>query len=187
MSTITYTDYKATLIIANQISLTTSSTDKLNLRFVPAFDYIQRFNLIIKHKFERFHLIFNALLRLSNKRMKKSLCQFKYENENELNVLFIAALVDINLDFKRKLIQNYAKKPTKLKINKILNSNDKNHIEFSFIQNNDFIYRKEINDNVSFVLQRLCISSSFVKNILNMIHDDNHSSFDKMYHQAIYS
>lgn len=45
-----YTDHGAALGIAKQITLSTSSTDKLNLRLIWASDYMQRFSLIIHHK-----------------------------------------------------------------------------------------------------------------------------------------
>ena len=66
LSTIIYTDHETTLSIFKQISLSTFSTDKLNLRIVKIFEYIQRFELIIRHKFEKLHLIFDVLSRLSN-------------------------------------------------------------------------------------------------------------------------
>ena len=48
--TIVYIDHEFALDIVNQITMTTISIDKLNLRFVRASDYIQRFNLDIRHK-----------------------------------------------------------------------------------------------------------------------------------------
>ena len=63
-STIVYIDHDATLSIARQTTLFTSFIDKLNLRFVRAFDYIQRFDFIIKHKLDKLHIVSNALSRL---------------------------------------------------------------------------------------------------------------------------
>ena len=63
LSSIIYIDHDASLSIAKQISLTISSTDKLYLRFVKAFEYDQRFDLIIRHKSNRLQLVSNALSR----------------------------------------------------------------------------------------------------------------------------
>lgn len=61
-TTIIYTDYGATLGIATQNTLT--STDKLNLRLVRASDYIQRFDLELRHKSGKQHIVPDALSRL---------------------------------------------------------------------------------------------------------------------------
>ena len=188
ISTIVYIDHEASLDIVKQTSFTTSSIDKLNLRLVRAFDYIQRFNLIIKHKSERLHLISDALSRLSIKTFsQKPSYQFESEHDEKLDVLFIAAIVKINSDFKQKLIQRYVDDSAWIKIIEMLNSNDRDNTDFSFMRDNDFIYRRESSDNMSFVSQRLCVSKSFVKEILSMIHDSTHSGFDKIYHLVICS
>ena len=51
--TIIYIDHDAALKIIKQISLITSLIDKLNLRLMRASDYLQRFNLNIRHKFKK--------------------------------------------------------------------------------------------------------------------------------------
>jgi len=48
--TIIYTDHSAAVPISRQTSLTTSSTDKLNLRLVRALQYLSGFNLAVRHK-----------------------------------------------------------------------------------------------------------------------------------------
>ena len=48
-----YTNHETALNIAKQIILIVNFIDKLNFRFVRIFDYMQRFNLNIKHKFDK--------------------------------------------------------------------------------------------------------------------------------------
>ena len=66
--TIIYTDHGSALGIAKQTTLTTSSTDKMNLRLVRASDYIQRFrNIEFRYKQGARHIIPDALSRLPQK------------------------------------------------------------------------------------------------------------------------
>ena len=102
---IIYIDHEISLNIAKQISLTISSTDKLNLRFVRAFEYIQRFDLIIRHKSDKFYIISNALFRLSNTIYSE---EKKNSIDEKLDVLFIASMIEINFDFKKRLLKEYS-------------------------------------------------------------------------------
>lgn len=52
-STIIFIDYDAILEIVKQTSLITTLMNKLNLRLIRVFDYIQRFELELRHKFEK--------------------------------------------------------------------------------------------------------------------------------------
>ena len=87
---IVYIDHEATLNIVKQTTLFTSFTDKLNLRFVRAFDYIQRFDFVIKHKSNKFHIVFDVLSRFSlyiTKQIKNELNVFYcFFSRNELHV-----------------------------------------------------------------------------------------------------
>lgn len=107
-STIIYIDHEAIFAIVKQISLLTFSTNKLNFRFVRVFDYIQRFDLIIKHKSERLHLISNALFTLST----MSASDAKQLKDEEFDVLFMTSLVKMISSFKKKLIKKYLKDST---------------------------------------------------------------------------
>ena len=77
---IQYTDHEITLVVAKQISLITFSTDKLNLRWIRPLDYIQRFNLMIKHKFEILHLMFDALFKLLTKILSENVSIINEKN-----------------------------------------------------------------------------------------------------------
>ena len=180
--TIIYIDHDAAFDIAKQTTLITSSIDRFNLRLIHASNYVQRFNLKIKHKFEKLHLILNALFRLSTK-----MSLFSHNKDDELNVLFTISFVKMTSKFRNRIVADYVKDFTWKKIFKTFEFNRKNNIDFSFMSENDLIYRKKSSHNMSFTLRRFCISIIIMKNILNLIHDQNHSEFDKTYQQIVSS
>lgn len=61
LATIIHTDHGANIGIVKQISLFTMSTEKLNLRLIRASEYLQRFNLDIRHKPGKQHIVPDAL------------------------------------------------------------------------------------------------------------------------------
>jgi hypothetical protein len=106
-SIIFFTNHDSALNIAKQTSLVISSTDRLNLRLIRAFEYIQRFNVIIKHKPEKHHIVPDALSRLASENDEHA------SNSKELDVLtitdiaFITTLIKMNPKFKFKIISEY--------------------------------------------------------------------------------
>ena len=96
-----YINYDTAVEIFKQISIITTFTNKLNLRFIKAFNYIQRFDLKLRYKSNKTHIVLNVLSKLaSNNIINTSL------NE-ELNVLFIIAVIDLNEVFRKKIINDY--------------------------------------------------------------------------------
>ena len=61
-----YIDHDVVLKIIKQITFIISLTNKLNLRLIKAFDYVQRFNLKIRYKFEIQFVIFDVFSRFAN-------------------------------------------------------------------------------------------------------------------------
>jgi hypothetical protein len=175
-SIILFIDHESVLDIVKQIDLVITFTDKLNLRLIRAFEYIQRFNLIIKHKSEKQHIVFDALSRLISKNDDINISDSK-----ELDALFIITLIEMKFTFKAKIIDEYF---TDSKWNKILHTLSKNIIiKLSFTLKSDFlIYRSDqIALNHVYEFKRLCISSIVIKNILNIAHDTEHFDFVKCY------
>ena len=98
---IVYTDHDAVLNIFKQISMTTTSIDKLNLRLVRAFNYIQRFDLKLRHKLNKAYIISDALFKFL------SINTDTTHEKDKLNALFITAVVDLNKVFRKKIINKY--------------------------------------------------------------------------------
>ena len=102
---IIYTDHDVVLKIASQTTLFTTFINKLNFRLIRASNYIQRFNLDIRHKFDKQHVVSNVLFRLFSVNVNTS--HEKIVDESELNALFIVFLVKMNQKFKNRILIDY--------------------------------------------------------------------------------
>ena len=176
-----YTDHDAALRIVKQISLTTFSIDKLNLRLIRISDYLQRFNLNIRHKLDKQHIVFDALFRLASVSIE---IKIDATDEDELDTLFITSLIELDEAFRKKIIDEYAIDLNWQKINKVLDSAIENDTKLSFYRENDLIFRDDDlvdTDFNSYETRRLCISYLAINDILKMIHDEDHSDFAKNY------
>lgn len=80
------------------------------------------------------------------------------------------------------MINEYENDFVYIKIFKILKN--KSNVKLFFLIENNLLYKKEINDDVSFFLfKRICVSQSMIKNILIMIHNsaNDYAKFDRIY------
>ena len=102
---IIYIDHDVVLKITFQTTLFITFINKLNFRLIRASNYIQRFNLDIRHKFDKQHVVSNVLSRLFNVNVNTS--HEKIVNENELNALFIVSLMKMNQKFKDRILIDY--------------------------------------------------------------------------------
>ena len=73
---------------------------------IKTFNYVQRFNLKIRHKSEIQHVIFDAFSRFANFNTEIQLQNYK----NEFDVFFIVILIEMNNDFRFRILNNYQKK-----------------------------------------------------------------------------
>ena len=178
-SFVIFIDHDVALEIIKQISMIIVSTDKFNFRLVKAFDYIQRFELKIRHKFDKQHIVFDALFRLVNINIDVA-----STDESELDVLFIITLVQMKKDFRRKFIADYITNFNWKKISDVLNKQIiDNSAHFSFYRKNDLIFRSNdiTSDDHAFESRRLCIFATVISNILTTTHDENHVEFARCY------
>ena len=106
MKTIIYTNHAITLSIVKQSILTTSFIDKLNLRLVRASKFFNRFDFNIRHKFDKKHVVSDALSRLSNVNFETH-----FKSKDELDVLHIyqaiVSLIHFNDEFRNKILDDY--------------------------------------------------------------------------------
>jgi hypothetical protein len=87
---------------------------RMNLRLIKASQFLsQFFNLKIRHKSDKYHLISNALFRLQSLN-KKNLS----DDHAELNELFVkhnviyvynTTLIKLNSEFRKRIIKKYFK------------------------------------------------------------------------------
>ena len=121
--TVIYTDHSAAIPISRQTSLTTFSTDKLNLRLIRASQYLSMFNLSVRHKARKTNIVPDALSRLqgsssvikNNPGILETL-HGKIEEErfidsmrSEIPISYHITLMEISEDFKARLIKAYIK------------------------------------------------------------------------------
>ena len=176
---VVFIDHDVALEIVKQISMTIVSINKFNFRLVKTFDYIQRFELKIRHKFDKQHIVFDALFKLVNINIDVASV-----DESELNVLFITILVQMKKDFRRKLIADYITNLNWKKIFDVLNKQIiENNAHFSFYQKNNLIFRSNniTFDDHAFESRRLCIFATIISNILTTIHNESHVEFARCY------
>lgn len=124
--TIVFIDYFANFVIANQTKLITSNIDKLNLRLMRAFIYLSQFQMNIRHRSNKQHVIFDALFRLSTISFAKSVIEVddtrtlnleiyhgglkNFERSNQTYV-YHGTLVIMSNEFKIAILTEYQKKP----------------------------------------------------------------------------
>ena len=118
---IIYTDYFATIQIARQTTLSTSSTDKLNLHLIRVSQYLLEFNLIIRYKIDKINVVLDALSRLQvDVAIKKKQVVLKslYNSLVTLNkriaplevlLIYHITLIEISDNFKKRLVEAYNK------------------------------------------------------------------------------
>jgi hypothetical protein len=113
-SIIIRTNHAAIIDICKQTSIiNTNFVMKMNLRLIRVFQFLSQFsNLKIRHKFEKYHLISDALFRF------QSLNKEHLSNDHaELNELFVehaihaynTILVKLNSEFRKRIMNNYSK------------------------------------------------------------------------------
>lgn len=139
-TTVVCIDHAANPSIVNQTKFTTSSTDKLNLRLIRASTYLFQFQLEIKYRPGKQHIIPDALSRLpateGHKRQADDcgaldLDTYHGHNSKDLDVLdldtyhsgiedletehtyaYQSTLIAISTDFKTKVIEGYQNEAT---------------------------------------------------------------------------
>ena len=192
-----YIDHDVTLDIVKQITFSSFSTNKLNLRLMRVSDYIQRFDFDIRHKSNKFHLVSNVLSRLVNLNDSQTSSKeeldalFTFVDVNtvhfDVDVYFICSLVKMNDVFRQKILDDYKIDSSWNRILNVLSI--ENDVNLSFERrDHELIFRVDDSiDDHAFISYRLCISDVVVKDELKIVHDDSndHSEYAKCYEQIV--
>ena len=93
---IIYIDHDVVLKITFQTTLFITFTNKLNFRLIRASNYIQRFNLEIRHKFDKQHVVSNVLFLLKDFSSTKILHRHLFRLIIAVNDKCISFLTNIN-------------------------------------------------------------------------------------------
>lgn len=102
LSIIIYTNHDAVFEIVKQTTFITFFIDKFYLCLIKTSNYIQRFSLIIRYKFDKLHIVFDASFKFFFS-LNTSSTFFK----KEFDVLFTISMIEISNNFKDKMITNY--------------------------------------------------------------------------------
>ena len=184
---VVFTNHEFVLNIVKQINMTIISIDKLNFRIVKISNYIQRFDLEIRHKSNKLYIVSNTLSRFVNINTR-----IISNDENEFDALFIIVLIKMKKDFHKRIVVEYLTNLNWKKICEILNKQNENNIEndvqFLFYRQNKLIFRFDdfIIDDYVFESRRLYIFSSIIQNILIIAYNDNYSNFARCYEKITF-
>ena len=171
-----FTDHAATLAIAKQTSLSSSSVDRQNLRLVRASEYIQRFDILIFHKPGKQHVVADALSRLQSSASTNALdsgddgiLDALFENPE---AFFSTSLVEMSAEFRAKLKQGYERDMRWSSIIEALKENEKETIpaNLPYHLDGDLLYFRDVNPTST---QKLCVPESLHKEFLEIAHDNN--------------
>lgn len=184
---IVYTDHGASLGIAKQSTLTTTCTDKLNLRHVRASEYLQRFLLDIRHKPGVSHFVPDALSRLATVTPSTSRLS---QDEGELDVLFVAyaysaTLVKMSPGFRGRIINGYTADKVWARVRNTLETEGhlgQDATRLPFELDDGLIYRVDPpTSDHAFRQRRLCLPPTVVGDVLKMAHSEGHPGHAKLY------
>ena len=121
-----FIDHAANIFIAKQTIFISSNTNKLNFRLIRAFTYLSQFRLDVKYRFEKKHVIFDALSRLSfdNNNINRQIddvlnlntyhvdmINFFCSKQGEEKIYALQnSLINMSNKFKKQIMNEYKKK-----------------------------------------------------------------------------
>ena len=199
-----FTDHSAAVPISTQTSLSSSSTDKLNLRLVRASQYLSQFDLTVKHKSGKSNVVPDALSRLKaepGKPLKDgtgildSLLAEAFSNaprrDQEVPAAYHITLVEMSDSFKEQLVKAYQDDDQWRKIQDLLQKeptadedDEARRVGLRFKLRNGLIYYTNFNDG----RERICVPNSLEKHIFELAHDkQHHGGFHRSYDRIVSS
>jgi hypothetical protein len=185
--TIIYTDHGATPAIAAATKLTTSSTDRLNMKLVRASMYLSQFRLDIRHRPGKSNVIPDALSRLPVEKDNSSHGALDLDQdlehyqpnmkapETDQIFAYATTLVEMSRDFRAKIQEGYQKEAKWTELRKMLEDlserikDDHGKSGIDFLLEDDLLFH--IKDR-----KRLCIPSNCEIDVFQLAHDQNNHS-----------
>ena len=193
---VVYTDHSATIEIVKQASLTTTSTLRLNLRLVRASQYLQRFDLDVRHKPGKKNVVPDALSRLASTNESHSAPAEHAELDALHGYAYTTTLVEMSEDFKSKIVKGYDIDPAWRKTLSVLYDEERREdaAKLSFVLGeavavsdppvaegrNRLVYHVEKSTGV----KRLCVPQATVKDVLDIAHTAGHLGFARCYERV---
>jgi hypothetical protein len=164
---VVWTDHAATVGIARQTSMSTTSTDKLNLRLIQAALYIQQFRLELYHTPSKTNIVPDALSRLPcdadaapDTPVLDALHGFT--NDQTGSYAFTTTLVEVSPEFKAALQNGYE---SDYKLRSLRKDLAKSNTKLPYEEVNGLLY--SISQDGT---RRLCIPRPVLPQILKLAH-----------------
>lgn len=188
------TDHSAILDIMKQSSITsTTSTLRMNVRLVRASQFLRQFQLDVRHKPGKEHIVPDALSRLASANTLSDLAG----DHSELDALYgyatqglnaarsdlyaySATIVSMDEGFRSRLKAGYLEDPQWKKIAAMIDVNSSGEgAELSFVRGTDseLIFHRNKFSGV----ERLCIPQPLIKEVLAIAHGNGHPGFERCY------
>lgn len=103
---------------------------------------------------------------------------------DEKHTFYTTSTLTISDDFRQRLIDEYFKDSTWMKIKKIMKN--KNDTTIFFVEKNDLIYKlknftTKMNERHVYTSRRLCLFEEILKDIFRTIHEKSHLEYHKCY------
>ena len=194
-------DYSAILDIIKQSSITsTTSTMRINIRLIRAFQFLRLFRLDVRHKPDKEHIVPDTLSRLASSG-KSSLP----DNHSELDVLYTqatqalgpceslhsysATLIEIDEAFRDRLLQSYITDSHWHRIETMIDDNASHVVngesaDLPFVRGSiELIFHR----NKFIGLERLYIPQALIKDILEIAHNNNYPDFERSFNTVFKS
>ena len=173
--TVIWTDHSATVQIMKQMTLTSSSTDKLNLRLVQASQYCSQFCLDVRHRPGRLNVVPDALSRLLN-RVADLKNRPLGDTLDEIHT-YHTTVVGMSPEFQDKLKKAYLEDKRWTEMMNQLST-------YPYFMDGDLVYYLDPVD----ARRRLCVPKSLEKDVFMMAHDEHHhAGFHRAYNSIVAS
>jgi len=179
-----FTDHAAVTAIARQHRLTTTeSLESLNLRLAKASVYLQQFELDVRYRPGKLHLVPDALSRLQPEHVPET--DLQTDTLDDVAHVFHALIVEMDDDFKARLKQAYQDDTLWQRVLAVISG--KRHDDedptrpmrgLRFLLKDNLIYYWERQDGS----ERLCIPKALMHEIFEQAHDGfHHQGFNRTY------
>ena len=185
--------------------VSTASTERSNIRHVRASQFLRLFNLDVRHKPGKEHIVPDALSRLASANRDASI---NSEDYSELDCLtHVVTSVQMNDDLRKRIKEGYEEDPAWNHIMEILDSNKgPNRTRLPFVYgkdlpshetdpyfeprpnsdlSNDNVDPNVFNDLIYHVdetaYHRLCVPRSVMKDVFDVAHGDGYPGYERCF------
>ncbi|KAI1004625.1 hypothetical protein K3495_g3588 [Podosphaera aphanis] len=191
LPTIFYTDHSASIEIATQTSMNTTSFVRMNPRHHQSSEFLSRFRIIVKHKPGKLNVVPDALSRLHTitEISHTTHCPNSLQVPQKLEILFIQtqlaypkSTVHLGNNFITDIKSSYLEDEKCKKLLEILNANDEHGVNSASLPlelKNGILYALP---DVNHQNKRIVIPKSIIQSLFELAHDQlGHLGFSRIH------